>query len=102
MNDSRAASTARPPTYSAPASVTLLAAGREDGKVVAIGTARLCRPSRADSSPPAAPRGSRPVPATGSPTLDCARAGQHLADVPDVRTLIDRMRNTTPADAPDF
>ena len=103
MNDSRAASTARPPTYSASASITLLPAGREGGRVVAINTVRHCRPSRTEPSPsPAASRGSRLVPATGSPTLDCAQAGQLLADVPDVRSLIARMRNAEPAAAPDF
>ncbi|MFF2331998.1 MULTISPECIES: hypothetical protein [unclassified Streptomyces] len=50
----------------------------------------------------AAPRERRFVPVTGSPTLDCAQAAELLAPVSDVRSLIARMRNTTPATASDF
>ncbi|MDX3165854.1 hypothetical protein PV516_18890 [Streptomyces scabiei] len=56
---------------------------------------------RAISAAEEQPR-SEPHHATGSPTLDCAQAGQHLADVPDMGDLIARMRNTTPAAAPIF
>ncbi|WP_333746013.1 hypothetical protein [Streptomyces sp. IBSBF 2950] len=101
MNNSRALGGARPPTLTSPGPATLLAAG-QDGNVVAIGAARPSRPSRTVPSPPAGPRESRRAPSTGSPTLDCAGAGQYLAAVPDMRDLIDRMRNTTPDGTPDF
>lgn len=53
-------------------------------------------------SPRTETRESREVPVTGSPTLESAQAASVLASVPDLRSLIGRMRNTTPTGSPDF
>ncbi|MEV7681562.1 hypothetical protein AB0O64_23855 [Streptomyces sp. NPDC088341] len=90
MSDSRAVDGAQPSALSFAAPGPLLAAGPQDGKVVALDTARLARSARTLSCPPTERVISAlPLP---SPTLASAEAAGILQTPPDINTLIRRLR----------